>query len=282
MGSPEKQANQPTRNPRNAAAKRPIVGVVIPAFNEEANIEKVLARLMVLQEQHPELKITPIVVNDGSSDRTEDVLREIAPRYSARYVTLPLNLGIGRAVQTGFQIAHSIGADVILQFDGDGQHPAEAIPRLVEPILRGEVDVVVGSRYVAGAGGNVSSGIRQIGTYFFSFLLKTLVGLTLKDTTSGFRAFNAEANDFLARYYPDDYPEVTAYVPLVRSRFTIREIPVSMNRREGGTSSITPLKSVYYMIKVAFATFMDVFRKLPKRRERRAAERVAGGSPDGR
>ncbi len=267
MGIPEKSREIVRPDARTSLETRPVVAIVIPAFNEEANIEKVLTRLTALQESQPAFKFVPIVVNDGSSDRTEEVLRALAPRYGARFVTLPLNLGIGRAVQTGFQVAHQIGARVVLQFDGDGQHPADAIPRLVAPILAGEVDVVVGSRYVDGAGGNVSSGMRQIGTYFFSFLLKALVGLRLKDTTSGFRAFSADACEFLSRYYPDDYPEVTAYVPLVRSSFRVREIPVTMLRREGGQSSITPIRSLYYMIKVAFATFMDVFRKLPKRRK---------------
>src|SRR6185437_11513413 len=126
------------------------------------------------------------------------------PRRGAAIVDLPLNLGIGRAVQAGFKYAVFWGADVALQLDGDGQHPAFEIPHIVEPILLGKADVVVGSRYVEGAGGNVSNSLRQAGTLFFSWLLKMTVGLDIADTTSGFRAFSTDATEFLARCYPDD------------------------------------------------------------------------------
>lgn len=248
------------------AARRPRIAVIIPAYNEERNIENVLQELQGLRVARPRWEIVPIVVNDGSRDRTELVLDRIAPLYGAHAITLPLNLGIGRAVQTGLKLARRLGADVALQLDGDGQHPAEQIPAIVGPVLSGSADVVVGSRYVTGAGGNVSSGLRQAGTWFFSVLLRALIRVEIKDTTSGFRAFSASATDFLSRHYPDDYPEVQAYVPLARKGFRISEVAVRMRPRVHGRSSITPVKSVYYMVKVAFATCMDLIRPLPDRR----------------
>lgn len=245
---------------------RPKIAVVIPAYNEEKNIERVLIEIEKLRATRPRWEILPIIVNDGSTDRTEAVLNELGPRYGARIITLPLNLGIGRAVQTGFRFATAWGADVSLQLDGDGQHPAHEIPMIVTPILAGQADVIVGSRYVRGAGGNVSSQLRQAGTLFFSKLLRVLTGAKIIDTTSGFRAFSRDATDFLARYYPDDYPEVQAYVPLARKKFRISEVPVNMRPRQHGRSSITPIRSVYYMIKVAFATWIDTLRPLPQRR----------------
>ncbi len=240
--------------------------MVIPAFNEERNIEHVLAEIDRLRVARPRWTILPIVVNDGSSDRTEAVLNSIAPRYRAAVVSLPLNLGIGRAVQAGFRYAVRWDADVTLQLDGDGQHPAELIPAIAAPVIAGTADVVIGSRYVEGAGGNVSSSLRQAGTWFFSRLLRVLVGAKIQDTTSGFRAFSYEAAEFVSRYYPDDYPEPEAYVPLARRGFSFREVPVTMRPRLRGASSITALRSVYYMVKVAFASIIDVVRALPPRR----------------
>ncbi len=247
-------------------ARAPKIAIVIPAYNEAKNLEKVLDELQKLRKARPRWRILPIIINDGSTDHSKELLERVGPLYEAYSVHLPLNLGIGSAVQTGFQCAVRWGADVTLQLDGDGQHPALEIPNLVCPILAKRADVVVGSRYIKGAGGNVSSSMRQWGTYFFSRLLKVLVGINVRDTTSGFRAFSADATDFLARYYPDDYPEVEAYVPLARHDFTISEVPVKMRPRSHGASSITPIRSLYYMIKVAIATMMDTIRPIPIRR----------------
>ncbi|MCM2280093.1 MAG: glycosyltransferase family 2 protein [Oligoflexia bacterium] len=256
----------PSRKPTRVPARAPLIAVVIPAFNEEENIERVLQEIDSLRRARPRWRIVPIVVNDGSSDRTEEVLEKIAADYGARFISLPLNVGIGRAVQTGLKLAVRLRAQVVLQLDGDGQHPAEQIPVIVGPVLSGKTEVAVGSRYVAGAGGNVSTRLRQAGTWFFSRLIKLLVGISVQDVTSGFRAFSGDAAEFLSRCYPDDYPEVQAYVPLARRGFRISEHAVSMRPRTRGISSITPLKSVYYMIKVAFATSIDLIRPLPRRR----------------
>ena len=268
MGSRPQTATQSANLRLISPKKRPKVAIVVPAFNEERNIEKVLADISELRNAQTGWEILPIIVNDGSTDRTEWVLNRIADRYGAKVISLPLNLGIGRAVQAGFRLAVQLGADVTLQLDGDGQHPAGQIPTIVAPILANEADVAVGSRYMSGAGGNVSSKWRQAGTWFFSKLLAVLVGVEITDATSGFRAFSFEAADFVARYYPDDYPEVEAYVPLARRGFKIREFPVTMRARIQGRSSITPFRSIYYMVKVAFATLINVIRIVPQRRRR--------------
>jgi glycosyltransferase involved in cell wall biosynthesis len=239
------------------------VAVVIPAFNEEKNIESVLASLAQLGHERRDWSILPVVVNDGSTDRTAEVLRQLAPRYGAEFLNLPINLGIGRAVQAGFRYAIEREAQVVLQLDGDGQHPASQIPLIVDPLVSGHADVVVGSRYVAGAGGNVSSWMRELGTRFFSLLIRVLVGARIADTTSGFRAYGLEAALFVCRHYPDDYPEVEVLIPLARKKFRLREVPVQMRERKAGRSSITPVRSLYYMLKVAFATVIDTLRPLP-------------------
>ncbi|MGZ3687908.1 MAG: glycosyltransferase family 2 protein [Bdellovibrionota bacterium] len=248
--------------------KRPKVALVIPAFNEESNIASVLVEVEALRRARPRWEIIPIVVNDGSTDRTAEVLDQLRARGQVRVVHLPLNLGIGRAVQTGFREATRLGADVTLQLDGDGQHPMGEVPLIVGPVLARTADVVVGSRYLKGAGGVVSSRFRRLGTGFFSLLLQLVTRTRISDPTSGFRAFSQEATEFLSRYYPDDYPEVEAYVPLLRCQFRVREVPVHMRPRTRGASSITALRAVYYMIKVAFATLMDVIRPIPRRLQR--------------
>jgi glycosyltransferase involved in cell wall biosynthesis len=256
--------------PSVALDRRPLVAIVVPAYNEEQNLPRVFEEIDRLRQAHPAWRFLPVVVNDGSTDRTRDVLEELGPRYGAVALHMPVNVGIGRTVQAGLRYAiQNLSPQVLLQLDGDGQHPAGEIPRIVTPILLGQADVVVGSRYVAGAGGRVSSPLRRLGTAFFSLLLRLTIGVRILDTTSGFRAFGAEAGEFLSRYYPDDYPEVEAYVPLARREFRIVEVPVTMRPRKGGRSSITPIRSLYYMLKVAFATVIDRVRPLPPRRRSR-------------
>jgi glycosyltransferase involved in cell wall biosynthesis len=243
-----------------SASFRPRLAIVIPAFNEERNLERVLLEVQALATAQPAWEMIPVVVNDGSTDATPSLLANLAPRFGVHYVTLPVNLGIGRAVQTGFRHALALGADAVVQLDGDGQHPAPEIPRLLAPIAAGEAEVSIGSRYVPDAGGNVSSRMRELGTAFFSALIRVLVGLRVRDTTSGFRAYARRSAEFIADHYPDDYPEVEVLVPLARRGFRVREVPVTMRARAGGRSSLTPGRSLYYMLKVAFAAVIDSLR----------------------
>lgn len=241
--------------------KKPIIALVIPAYNEARNLPNILAEIRMLQAHRKNFTFKPIVVDDGSSDDTQEVMGEYLERQEILYVKHPRNLGIGKTVQTGFRVATRVlKADVTIQLDGDGQHPPYEVMKLVEPILDGHADVVIGSRYLLGGSGNVSNKWRQVGTKFFSKLINLLVAVHIEDTTSGFRAFNIEAAKFIANQYPEDYPEVQAYIALARGGFEIMEVPVQMRMRFEGTSSITPLKSGLYMAKVTLATILERFR----------------------
>lgn len=221
--------------------------VIIPAYNEEAAIR---ATVEGLQKLCPQADY--VVINDCSKDGTLRVLRE----EGMNYVDLPLNLGIGGGVQTGFKYAAQHGYDIAVQFDGDGQHRADFIQTIIEPILKGEADMVVGSRFVPGEHGEdgfKSSRMRRLGITIISKLIKLCTGKTILDTTSGFRAFSKSMIAFFAENYAQDYPEPEALITAMYNGFKVTEVPVLMNERQGGVSSINTLKSAYYMIKVTLA-----------------------------
>ena len=227
--------------------------VIVPAYNEEGSIESVIQELRAAE---PELDV--IVVDDGSADRT---LR-VAAATGARVVSLPYNVGIGGAVQTGYQYALEHGFDLAVQVDGDGQHDPLEISRLLEPLLDGRADMVVGSRFAPG-GGYRGTPLRRIGIRLFAAIVSLIVRARVTDTTSGFRAVNRKAIELFATDYPHDYPEVEATVVLVRHGLKMLEVPVKMRVRETGSSSITTLRSGYYMIKVLLALFIGLFRRYP-------------------
>lgn len=235
---------------------------VIPAYNEAKNLPELFRQIDQFAGSSSDREFIPVLVNDGSMDSTAQWLAKNRP--AAQYVLLPINLGIGKAVQTGLKVARDIGADIALQLDGDGQHLASEISKIIQPIMDGKADVTVGSRYHKDGGGNVSTSLRQAGTALFSWLIFALTGKRIKDVTSGFRAFSKPAIRFLADFYPDDYPEVQSYVPLSRAGFRILEVPVQMRPRQGGKSSISPTRAAYYMVKVSLATLMDALRPAPK------------------
>ncbi|MBU5670818.1 glycosyltransferase family 2 protein [Paenibacillus brevis] len=222
--------------------------IIIPAYNEEASISSVIADI----RQHvPDADI--VVVNDGSRDRTE----QLAEAAGARVLTLPYNVGIGGGMQTGYIYAQRMGYDVAIQMDADGQHPAKELPKLIAEI--GAYDLVIGSRYTETTSYR-SSRMRRLGMLFFSGLVTLVTGQRFTDTTSGFRAAGRKAIDLYARYYPIDYPEVESIVYLKRSGCRIAEVSTEMHRRKAGRSSITPWKSVYYMVKVTLAVLMSAMR----------------------
>lgn len=225
--------------------------LVVPAFNEAANIERVVRDLA---SQLPEA--TVLVVNDGSMDATSALARATG---SCRVVDLPCNLGIGGAVQTGFKFADRQGYDVVVQVDGDGQHKAEEIRGLVAALEAGRYDMVIGSRFL-GVDSFRSTALRRVGIALFAVLNSWAIRQRITDNTSGFRAYGREAIGFLARYYPVDYPEPEAVILLGRNGFRIREIPVAMEERQGGHSSIHGLKSAYYMVKVLLAIALNLLR----------------------
>lgn len=234
------------REPRPAR-----VFVLIPAYNEARSITSVVADV---RSARPDAVV--VVIDDGSGDDTSDRAR----KAGARVLRLPFNLGVGGAMRTGFQLAVDSGADAAVQVDADGQHPATELERLLDPLARGEADVVVGSRYLDDRG-YVTPQSRRAGQRFFSFLVRMLTGRTFTDTTSGFRAYGRDALRFLARNYSRDYPEVNALVALCHNDLRVVEVPVSMRDRQAGASHITLIRAIYYMLKVPLATFMSATRR---------------------
>jgi glycosyltransferase involved in cell wall biosynthesis len=230
---------------------------IVPAFNEEQTIGRVITEIRAFD---PGFEV--LVVDDGSTDRTAAV----AEAYGARVLTLPFNLGIGGAVQTGYLYARDNSFDLAVQIDGDGQHDAREVSRLVGPILEKRADMVVGTRFAEG-GGYRGTRIRRIGIHLFAAIVSLMVRQRVTDTTSGFRAVNRKAIRLFAVDYPHDYPEVEATVLLSRHGLTMVEVPVVMRIREEGTSSITTLRSGYYMVKVLLALFVGLFRRYPKVQE---------------
>lgn len=217
--------------------------LIIPAYNEAENIEKVVDNIV---RNYPEYDY--IIVNDGSKDNTE----KICLKNGYRVLNLPINLGIGGAVQTGYCYARDNDYDVAVQIDGDGQHDVGYLAEMIKLIESGQADVVIGSRFVEKEGFQ-SSQIRRIGIKFLSGLAKILTGVRVKDITSGYRAVNRMFINIFAEDYPSDYPEPEAMVIAAVYGGKIREYPVVMRERENGESSITLKKSVYYMIKVTLA-----------------------------
>lgn len=227
---------------------------VVPAFNESAAVGGVVRELLARGD------VDVVVVNDGSSDDTAGTARAAG----ARVVDLPYNLGIGGAVQSGLLFARDHGYDVAIQVDGDGQHHPGEIDRLLAPLRAGEADLVLGSRYV-GKTGYRAPAARRTGMVLFSAVVSLLTGQRLRDTTSGFRASARPVIEYFADHYPRDYPEVESLVLLRRAGFRVREVACEFREREGGESSITAARSVYYMVKVMLALFVGMFRSVPRR-----------------
>ncbi|WP_438446662.1 glycosyltransferase family 2 protein [Gorillibacterium sp. sgz5001074] len=230
---------------------------IIPAYNEAESIAQVL---FSIKRHQPEMDI--VVVNDGSSDATGAVARRTG---QARVIDLPVNLGIGGAVQTGYLYAERHGYDIAVQIDGDGQHDPAELYRILDPVREGRTECCIGSRFMEYQGYR-STAARRAGIHFFTWMIRLMAGRRLSDPTSGFRAVGRSGIRLFAGYYPDDYPEVEAIVLLLRKGYRVEETPVRMRQREAGHSSITPLKSMYYMIKVSLAVVMTRLREGGKAR----------------
>ena len=176
-------------------------------------------------------------------------------------VSLPYNIGIGGAVQTGFKYALERGYETAVRLDGDGQHDPGELAKLLGPIERGEADIVTGSRFVDGAGDYRPPLARRIGIIWFARIVSLLTRQRVTDTTSGFQALNRKGIALFAGDYPNDYPEVEATVLVFKHRLRLTEVPVTMRERETGRSSITFIRSIYYVLKVTLALFMAMVRK---------------------
>lgn len=217
--------------------------IIIPAYNESENIEHVVRHMM---EEAPQYDY--LVINDGSTDNT----LELCENARFAYLDLPINMGIGGAVQAGYVYARKNHYDIAVQMDGDGQHDIAYLDEMLRPILNKEADVVIGSRFLEKEGFQSSAG-RRLGINILSGLIRLTTGQRIMDVTSGYRAVNRMFIDIYSKDYPTDYPEPEAIVAAIMHRGRVREVPVQMRAREGGTSSITFKKSIYYMIKVTLA-----------------------------
>lgn len=220
--------------------------IIIPAYNEAENIDKVVNDLKIKCPQ-----FDYIVINDGSNDET----KKVCEKNGYNILNLPINMGIGGAVQTGYIYARENDYDVAVQIDGDGQHDVIYTYDMIRIMQEQDFDIIIGSRFINKVGFQ-SSVLRRIGIYFLSFWGNILTGVKIKDITSGYRLVNRKFISIFAEDYPSDYPEPEAIVISAVHGGKIKEFPVVMHERENGNSSITLGKSIYYMIKVTLAMFV--------------------------
>jgi glycosyltransferase involved in cell wall biosynthesis len=219
--------------------------IIIPAYNEQDSIYSTVTKLINTCDHDY------VVINDGSTDRTKKVLEA----NGFNFIDLPVNLGIGGAMQTGYKYALKYGYDYAIQLDADGQHDPRDLENLITEIKTSNYDMVIGSRFVEKTAykGSLS---RRIGIMYFYYLLLLIARIKITDPTSGYRIVNSKVIKEFSRYYPVDYPEVEVIVKLSNKKYQIKEIKVEMQNRQGGQSSITPLKSIYYMTKVTFISLI--------------------------
>jgi glycosyltransferase involved in cell wall biosynthesis len=224
--------------------------VIVPAYNEEAAIAGVVREI---HEYLPDVGV--LVIDDCSADGT----RERAREAGAEVLPLPHHLGLGGSVQAGYKLAHELGYDYVIRVDGDGQHDAGDIPRVFERLRQSGRDMVIGSRFVE-RNGQRTGAVRSLGIRFFRLVLRPILGVPVYDPTSGFVGVNRRALDVFSRSFPLEYPEIEALVVLQRRRFSFEEVPCKFRPRTTGRSSITPVKSLYYIVHVLLGVFVNVLK----------------------
>lgn len=225
--------------------------VIIPAYNEAASIAEVIHGV---RRQLPDA--TLLVVDDCSPDRTAEIAREAG----AAVCRLPVNLGDGAARQTGFKYAARLNADWVVQLDGDGQHCAESIPDLLAPILAGEVDLAIGSRFL-GVGDYRAQATRRLGMRLFGAIASWATGRTITDPTSGFRAMNRRAYSFFCgTAYPQQYPDADVLIAAYRAGLRLIEVPVLMHQSHTGQTIHAGFRPLYYVYKMALSIFVTMLR----------------------
>lgn len=238
---------------------KPNILVIVPCFNEQGAIAGVVRDLVAVRQREG-YKLDVLVVNDCSTDKSMDIIRTLP----CLYLNLPVNLGIGGAMHSGYRYAYLHGYDIAVQMDGDGQHPADELPTVLEPILKQEADISIGSRFINREGFQ-SSFSRRVGIKYFRWLNQLLIGKTIHDSTSGFRAFNQRTIAIANNYYPDEYPEPESIVQFGLQGLRIKEVPVRMRHRQEGVSSINTSRAFYYMLKVSLGILFMYFRLVNKR-----------------
>jgi glycosyltransferase involved in cell wall biosynthesis len=235
--------------------------ILIPAFNEEGAVGGVVK---AVKNAMPGVKI--LVVDDCSQDATVTVARGAG----AEVLTLPHHLGLGGCVQAGYKLAFDLGYEYVIRVDGDGQHDARDIPSVLEALRSSGCEMVIGSRYLNGAAGTTSL-VRTAGIWFFRIVLRPILGKAVRDPTSGFVGVNRNALGVFSRSFPLEYPEIEALVVLQRRKFRFVEVPCRMLPRQAGRSSITPMRSIYYIVHVLLGVFVNVLkyeRRIPKESRR--------------
>lgn len=234
--------------------KKKKILIIIPAYNEEDNILKTYKSI----KENKDFDYDIIVINDGSTDNTRKILED----NNIPHISLVQNLGIGGAVQTGYKYAYKNDYDYAVQFDGDGQHDIDYVKNILEPLINEECDMVIGSRFIdKDIKGFKSSKARRMGINIISFFIKLVTHKKIYDTTSGFRAVNKNIIRIFAFDYPTDYPEPVSSVNILKRNYKIKEVPVIMHERMGGTSSIKALKNIDYMVNVIIAILMESIKR---------------------
>ena len=231
--------------------------LVIPSYNEEENVLNNYNKIIEYNRKN-KTNYDAIIINDGSKDKTE----EICIKNAIPHISLINNLGIGGAVQTGYKYALYNNYDIAIQFDGDGQHDVRYIKDIIKPIINGKANMVIGSRFIDKTSSDFkSSKARRMGINIISFFIKLFTGKKIYDTTSGFRAIDKELIKKFANKYPVEYPEPVSTTEILKEGYKIEEVPVSMNERKNGVSSIRAWKNVYYMINVVLSIILIGFRR---------------------
>ncbi len=228
--------------------------VIIPCYNESENICRVVERLKAACPD-----VDYLIVNDCSTDNSAEILKN--NHYN--YLDLPLNLGIGGGIQSGYLYAVEHGYDITVQMDGDGQHDPNYLYDVIRPVAKGKLDMCIGSRFIEKEGFQTSF-MRRVGIRFLSFMIRILTGQTVLDVTSGYRACSKEMTTLFSHSYAQDYPEPEAIVTAICNGYKVGEVPVKMEERQGGVSSIRAFKSVYYMIKVSLALIIHRLSAIQK------------------
>jgi len=224
--------------------------VIVPALNEEGAIGDVVR---AIQESVPEASV--LVIDDGSTDATIDRARAAG----AEILPLPHHLGLGGCVQAGYKLAYELGFSYVIRVDGDGQHDARDIPRILEKLKTTGCEMVIGSRFTEENGSRTSL-TRSLGIRLFRLVLRPILGQPVHDPTSGFVGVNRRALDVFSRSFPLEYPEIEALVVLQRRRFRFEEVACKMRPRTTGRSSITAVKSLFYIVHVLLGVFVNVLK----------------------
>jgi glycosyltransferase involved in cell wall biosynthesis len=224
--------------------------ILIPAYNEEGAVGSVIAEVRAAM---PDVAV--LVVDDCSEDAT----CEIARQAGAAVLSMPNHLGLGGCVQAGYRLAFELGYDYVIRVDGDGQHDPRDVPKILDALEREGCEMVIGSRFIEG-GGEYSGFLRGLGIVFFRAILRPILGKPVLDPTSGFVGVNRTALGLFSRSFPLEYPEIEALVVLQRKRFRFVEVPCRMRPRQAGRTSITAVKSLYYIVHVLLGVFVNILK----------------------